>query len=163
MKAMIEDLIRHKWWADAALLTAVRGCESACKDEELRRLLHHILVANRHWLMLTLAKPFDRQVEGVVPDSLDALFARFRETQAEEMLWLAGSGASDLDRTLETPALPGQKIPVAEAMLHVILHSQGHRSQCASRLRLLGGNPPMTDYVLWTKDRPEPAWPQQQS
>jgi uncharacterized damage-inducible protein DinB len=45
--------------------------------------------------------------------------------------------------------------------MQICLHSQGHRAQCASKLRALGGVPPVLDYVLWIKtDRPAPAWPE---
>jgi uncharacterized damage-inducible protein DinB len=43
-------------------------------------------------------------------------------------------------------------------MMQVVMHSQGHRSQCATRLRQLGGTPPAMDFVLWLKERPEPEW-----
>jgi uncharacterized damage-inducible protein DinB len=38
------------------------------------------------------------------------------------------------------------------------MHSHGHRAQCATRLRLLGGTPPAMDFILWLKDRPVPDW-----
>jgi hypothetical protein len=37
-------------------------------------------------------------------------------------------------------------------MIQVALHSQGHRSQCASRVRALGGIPAPMDFVLWVRD-----------
>jgi len=54
---------------------------------------------------------------------------------------------------VETPFLPGSHFSVAQALTQVCLHSQGHRAQCATRLRLLGGTPPATDFILWVKDR----------
>ena len=40
-----------------------------------------------------------------------------------------------------------------------VMHSYGHRAQCATRLRQLGGIPPQMDFVMWLKDRPAPDWP----
>ncbi len=40
------------------------------------------------------------------------------------------------------------------------MHSTHHRGQVAARLRELGGEPPLVDFIawLWWK-RPEPEWP----
>jgi uncharacterized damage-inducible protein DinB len=37
------------------------------------------------------------------------------------------------------------------------MHSEHHRAQVATRLRALGGNPPMTDYILWVRDLQGPG------
>ena len=58
-----EELVRHKWHANAAYLASVYEHEPTRHDEELRKLLHHILIANRFWLFLTLGKEFDRETE----------------------------------------------------------------------------------------------------
>jgi hypothetical protein len=47
---------------------------------------------------------------------------------------------------------------VAQAYMQVCMHSHGHRSQCATRLRALGGEPPVTDFIVWLNERPAPAW-----
>ena len=49
---MLRDLVQHKAWASAALLTAIRNSDTAADDDGLRTLLHHILLANRFWLFL---------------------------------------------------------------------------------------------------------------
>jgi uncharacterized damage-inducible protein DinB len=46
---------------------------------------------------------------------------------------------------------------VAQAIVQVCMHSQGHRAQCAKMLRRLGGAPPMTDFILWLANRAAPA------
>ena len=65
--AIVEDLVRHKWYANGAYLSAVYRHEIARHDEELRKLFLHILVANRFWLFLTLGKEFDRERECAFP------------------------------------------------------------------------------------------------
>jgi uncharacterized damage-inducible protein DinB len=163
MLSLIRDLIRHKWSANASLLAAVRQCNQAASNEEIRKLLHHILVADRYWLMLTIQKPFDPEVEMCIPGTFDDLTERYQRTEMEEMNWLSACHESDLDRVLKTPFLPGQETTVAQAILQICLHSHGHRSQCAATLRALGGTPPSTDFVIWLKDRPAPSWPMIQS
>lgn len=160
MKNVLEDLIRHKWWADATMLNAILQCAPAAQSDDLRKTLHHMTVSNRFWVWLTLGKPFDRAAESALPEALDTVIGRFRETAAEEARWLEYADNAELARTLEWQARPEIKVPVSDAMLQVVLHSQGHRAQCASKLRALGGTPPTVDYVLWIKDRPVPVWPE---
>ena len=157
--AILEDLVRHKWHANAAYLAAVVSNEAARQDEELRRLFHHILVSNRFWLFLTLGREFDREKETQMPDTLDALIERYKETCALETEWLPRSNDSELNRRVATPRLPGQTFTVAEIFMQTCLHSHGHRVQSASRLRSFRVTPPATDFVLWIKDRPNPEWP----
>ena len=60
----------------------------------------------------------------------------------------------DLERTLETRSSRlGIDVSVRQAILQICMHTQGHRAQCATRLRALGGTPPGTDYVLWIKEK----------
>jgi uncharacterized damage-inducible protein DinB len=157
MLALLRSLVQHQAYADAAVLTAILRHEAAARDPDLRTLLHHILVAHRYWLFLCRGLPFAPD-ERDVPASLGELVSRFRATQAQELEWLSGLEESDLARTVETPHFPGRQIPISDALVQVCLHSQGHRSQCASRLRALGGEPPTVDYILWLQTRAAPDW-----
>ncbi|HKX33043.1 MAG TPA: DinB family protein [Blastocatellia bacterium] len=158
MLAMLQDLVSHKWYANASLIKAIRGHETAARDAELQRALHHILLANRFWLLLSLELPFAIEAESIIPDSLEAITARYRETHEQEMNWISQVQESDLAGTLESSLIPGHSCSVAQAVMQVCLHSQGHRAQCATRLRLLGGAPPPLDFILWLKERPTPDW-----
>lgn len=158
MLSLLRDLVQHKWYANAALLNAIRRHPAVAEDEELRRLLRHILVANRFWLSLSMGREFSIEAESRVPTSLEAVSAQYENTQSQELDWISIIQESDLTRTLETSYMPGQSFSVAEGIMQVCLHSHGHRAQCASRLRLLGGTPPMMDFVAWLKERPAASW-----
>lgn len=147
MVTLFQELFRHQAYADAALLTAVQRHEVAAKDDELRTLLHHVLIAHRFWLHLAQGLPFSAEAESNVPATLEALIETYRQTQKQERAWLERLDEPDLLRMLESPYLPNRKIAVKDAMLQVCLHSQGHRAQCATRLRMLGGEPPPMDYI----------------
>ena len=153
------DLIAHKGYADAELLTAVRRHIAAPSDPDLRTLLHHSLVSNRFWLLSIVGEPFVADVESRVPESLDTLIAGFRTTHERETAWLASATDAGLSQILESALIPGGRCLVSEALLQVCLHSQGHRAQCAKMLRALGGTPPATDFILWRIDRRAPVWP----
>jgi uncharacterized damage-inducible protein DinB len=158
MLTMLRDLTDHKGYANAALLKAIRQHGAAYSDAGLRTLLHHILIANRFWLLACLSEPFHNDEESRIPDALEPLIANYRATHAREVDWLSRIGESELERTLEGPLIPGGRCSVSDALIQVSLHSQGHRSQCATLLRQLGGTPPTTDFILWVKGRQRPAW-----
>src|SRR5579862_3318300 len=159
MLAMIQDLVRHKWHANASLLGATVANNLAAQDEELRKLFHHILIANRYWLLLILQKQFVRNEEELIPATFNALITQYKETEILEMGWLSHCTAPDMEHTVQTPFLSGQSFSVAQAIMQVCLHSLGHRAQCATRLRTLGGTAPTTDFILWLDGRPTSAWP----
>ena len=155
MLKSINELIRHKWWANSNLLHAIAEHKPAAEDSALRKVLHHILIANRYWLLLTLGQTFREQDEVQIPESHESMIESYSATEELEIEWLSAVKESDLERRIQPPALPDLSVTVAEAILQVSLHSQGHRSQCASRLRALGGTPLPTDFVLWVRDQPK--------
>jgi uncharacterized damage-inducible protein DinB len=155
---MVRDLIAHKGHADAALLTAIRQNTAAASDPELFELLHHILLANRFWLLTVLGVPFVHEDEARPSASFDALLQRYRLTQAQEAAWLETATEADLARILEDPLIPNGACSVAQALMQVCLHSHGHRAQCAKLLRRHGGVPPAADFIVWLTARPRADW-----
>jgi uncharacterized damage-inducible protein DinB len=158
MVPLMGELFDHQAWADAAILGAVRACPGAWENEKLRHTLHHIIMVQRAFLSIFLNRPFDMAAESKPPESLDALAARFRDAQGEELAFVRQVDDAALARVIETPWIPGAKLTLAQALMQVVMHSQSHRGQCASRLRELGGEPPILDFILWLKDRPAPTW-----
>src|SRR3569833_3079063 len=122
MLPIITQLIRHKWWANTNLLRSIELHPPTAEDAELRRLLHHILVANRYWLLLTLGQPFLDEQEKRIPDSHQALAAHFGDTERLELDWLSGATAEELERQIQPRAHPGTTVSVGEAMTQVALH-----------------------------------------
>jgi uncharacterized damage-inducible protein DinB len=150
---MIRSLIAHQQWADSQLLSSVRSHPDAIEDAELRKTLHHMLVTMRAFLSLFLNRPFDVPLEMRAPASFEELTERFREAHAEETEFTGKLEGADLERVLPMPWIEGARPTVAEALMQVVMHSQHHRGQVASRLRVLGGSPPMVDYIIWVRDR----------
>lgn len=158
MIEMLRELVSHKWHANAAFLRAIRQHEKAAQDQQLITLLHHILLANRFWLLLSLDRPMALAEESRAPAPLAVLIANYQKTCAEEQEWISQLTETDLNRRLETQFIPGSTFSVAEGIMQICMHSHGHRAQCATRLCLLGGTPPASDFILWLKDRPAPDW-----
>ena len=159
MLPLIHDLVRHKGYADCRLLTAIHEHESAARDQELRDLLHHVILANRFWLLLILGEPFALEEESRVPAALGPIVQAYRSTHQRELDWISHIADSDLERSLESPFFPGRSVSVLQALTQVCMHSHGHRAQCAKMLRAHGATPPTLDYILWLNGRPSPSWP----
>ena len=159
MLPLLRDLIAHKGHANAAMLTAIRNHPAATVDFELWELLHHILLANRFWLLTVLRAPFEAEQEARRSRSFDDLVRRYAASQAQEAAWIDAAAGADLERVLEDPLIPGGRCTVAEALVQVCLHTHGHRSQAAKLLRRHGGVPPMTDFIAWLPERPHADWP----
>jgi uncharacterized damage-inducible protein DinB len=158
MLEMLRDLLAHKGHANAALLNAIRQNGAAVADPELWELLHHILVANRFWLLTVLGLPFAFEDESRFPGSFDALIQRYASTQEQEFAWLETATEADLARIVENPLIPSGKCSVSQALMQVCMHSHGHRAQCAKLLRRHGGVPPPGDFILWLTSRPKAEW-----
>ena len=158
MLDMIRALVAHKGHADASLLNAVRQNAGAAGDPEILALLHHMLLANRFWLLTILREPFALDVESQPAGSLDALIVGYRTTHTTELAWIAAATDADLGRILEGELIPGHRCTVAEALTQVCLHSHGHRAQGAKLLRRHGGVPPRMDFILWLASRAAPEW-----
>jgi uncharacterized damage-inducible protein DinB len=158
MLEMLRDLVSHNGHANAAMLSAIRQNEAAVADTELCELLHHILVANRFWLLTVLGLPFVFADESRASGSFDVLVQRYATTHERQSAWLGVATDADIARILESGLIPGGRCSVAQAFTQVCMHSHGHRAQCAKLLRRHGGAPPMTDFILWLASRPAVEW-----
>jgi uncharacterized damage-inducible protein DinB len=157
MLALLRDLVAHKGHANASLLIAIRQNSVAGADPELWELLHHILVANRFWLLAVLGSPFVVEEESRPSASFDELIQRYGSTQEQELSWLGTATEADLSRILESPLIPGGRCSIAQALMQVCMHAHGHRAQCAKLLRHHDGVPPAMDFIQWLTSRPRPT------
>ena len=155
---MLRDLVAHKGHANAALLNAIRKNPAAASDPELWDLLHHILLADRFWLLTIVEQPFVLEEEAGQSASFEALIERFGRTHAQENGWLETAVEGDLLRILEDDRIPNGRCSVSQALMQACLHSHGHRGQCAKLLRRHEGVPPPSDFIQWLTSRPRAAW-----
>jgi uncharacterized damage-inducible protein DinB len=163
----IRDLHRHMEWADAIVWRAVLGAPAARADAAIRDRQHHTHHVQRAFLAVWRRTAFDRHGG----DALDlAGLARWGRAYHEEAApYLAGLSAASLDEPVVLPwaarvmAESGRQAGVTtrgETLLQVAAHSLYHRGQTNARLRELGVEPPLADFIAWIwLGRPAPEWP----
>lgn len=161
------DLLAHAAWADAEVWLAVRAHPGAWSDSTLRGKLHHI-----HIVQYAFPAIWDRRPVDVAPvesfgdaeamiawartghEALSARAASMTDTEAAAHASVPWSKL--LEERIGRAAAP---VTIGETMLQVAFHSAYHRGQANTRLRELGGKPPLVDYIAWIwLGRPAPRW-----
>ncbi len=165
-KTALTDLFNHMQWADEEVWRAVLACEGARADETTRGLLLHLHLVQRAFLAVWKTRPVVFPDDSEFPTIAD-LHAWTATFYAEARAFLnavdhdalgrhvvmpwAGELARELGRQPDSPTL-------AETMFQVTSHSTYHRGQVNARLRLMGGQPPLVDYIAWIWfGRPSPT------
>ena len=151
MIPMFQSLWAHLTWADKAIVKTACTHENA--DEETRKLLHHTVTVEHFFLSLFQGRPFDMQRFRQTPPNLEEIERLFGEAHTDGAVYVARLDEAELARTIEfpVPAFKDFHPPVRDALMQVIMHGEHHRAQCAVRLRALGANPPVTDYIAWVR------------
>jgi len=162
----VDDLFRHMEWADAVVWAEVLRRAETAADARLRELLHHVHTVEWVYYQIWKGDPVDVPEVDTFED-LAAVRDWGREVHGLLPDLLAGLEPDALGRTVELPWADllveryGKVEPVTmeETFLQVALHGTYHRGQVNARLRELGGEPPMTDYVAWLwMGRPAAEW-----
>ena len=165
---MLHDLYRHMEWADALVWSAALEVPEAAGDAKLRELLHHIHVVQHAFFRVWRGEPRDAPYPTF--DDLPSLMRWGRSYYADAAAYLGGLDDGDLARPLPVPwaemverslGRAPETTTLGETAFQVPLHTIYHRGQVNARLRALGGEPPLVDYIAWIwLGRPAPEWPQ---
>jgi uncharacterized damage-inducible protein DinB len=159
---LIQDFYGHQEWADAEHWRAISAHQAARADAAIKNRLHHIHLVQRAFLWAVgdrtarfeLTKPEDFA-------SIDDLKAYARAYHESVRDFLTTVGDERLSQSIAMPWFkdPPLTITVSEALAQCAMHSHYHRGQNATRLRELGGEPPLTDLIAWYwKGRPAASW-----
>jgi uncharacterized damage-inducible protein DinB len=162
MHDWLNELYPHQAWADAEHWRAIGSVPAARDDEAIRRRLHHLHFVQHAflWTVGDHAQPFKmtKPEDFATFESLQMYAREFHEQAPTLISGLTPARLAEKVRIVwfNDPPL---SITVAEALTQAAMHSHYHRAQNATRLRELGGTPPMTDYIFWLwKGRPQPVW-----
>jgi len=166
--AFVRPLYTHMEWADALVWQRILATPAAASDEKLHALLLHIHMVQHAFLAIWKADAFD-YAELSKERDLPALLQWARDAHLKIKAHVDGLEDAHLDADLKLPwsdrlvkALGRTAAPttLGETMLQVPMHSLYHRGQVNLRLRELGGDPPLVDFIAWLwLEKPAPEWP----
>ena len=162
MNSLLRDLYDHQVWADAEHWRAIGAHPPARDDQTIRKRLHHIAIVQRAflWAVGDRHEPFAfTNPEDFA--TLDGLMQYSREHHDRISGYMATVSDARLGEPVEIPWFkdPPLTLKIEEALMQGAMHTHYHRGQNATRLRELGGEPPMTDLIVWYwKGRPAPIW-----
>lgn len=154
---VLRELFSHTEWADATVWRAVLAHGPAGQDTVLRGWLVHIHMVQRAFLNVWRNEPVVFREPSDFPD-LSSIQEWGRSYYVEARQYLETVDPSTLERILEMPWVrqfeqqAGRTFEMptfAETMFQVTSHSTHHRGQVNARLRAIGGEPPLVDYIAW--------------
>jgi len=162
MLETLRDLYAHQEWADAAHWTAIESCPPAFADEEIRQRLTHIHTVQRGFLKIFKGDLTNVEEEFKKALPLPELKSSARDYHRGALDFLDDLSADRLETKLVVPwSTEGFSPTLREGLLQSVTHSLYHRGQNATRIKQLGGKPPLTDYIAWVyKGRPPAIWPE---
>jgi uncharacterized damage-inducible protein DinB len=157
----LDELYAHQEWADAEHWRAFEAHPPALADKAIRERLLHIHLVQHGFLWVTSPQRPEfafKKLEDF-PDIADLKkYAQQGLSEMKERVKSTDQGR--LEEMIEVPWFnPALKISVRHALTQAAMHSHYHRGQNATRLRELGGVPPMTDFIVWLREcQPAARW-----
>ena len=153
MRHILLDLYRHQEWADAELWRAYEAHGVALTDKALWERLHHIHQVQKAFLLIARGDDVGNMKWSKPSDygSPRELKEEARQYHGEVAGFISELDEASFERAIAVPWFrePSLELPIGQALLQAAMHSHYHRGQNATRLRELGGTPPLTDYIVW--------------
>ena len=161
MTGYLDELYAHQEWADAEHWRAFEAHPQALEDKAIRERLHHIHLVQHafFWITGPRREPFaNRKLEEF--QSISDLKKYAQEDLLRLNEFVKSLDPTQAEQIIEIPWFrPPAKISIRQALTQAAMHSHYHRGQNATRLRELGGVPPMTDFIAWLhKGQPPAQW-----
>jgi uncharacterized damage-inducible protein DinB len=155
-------------WADAIVWRAVLASDAASTDARVKDWLHHIHMVQHAFINVWQGQPHSADAGKDL--DLTALASWGREFHQLATAHLASLSDADLDAPMNMPwakyltkhlGRDPASTTRGETIVQVAAHSTYHRGQVNARLRELGAEPPLTDFIAWLWfARPAADWPQ---
>ncbi len=163
----LRELYVHMEWAESLVWQAVMSSETVAADDAIREKLAHIHRTQQYFLKVWRDETVEfRKIERTLAEELSMA----RQYHVEVMQHLSSLDVQALNRDMKVPWADyfAQKVGRSEAAVTTLgqtifqacAHSTYHRGQLNTRLRELGVEPPLVDYIAWLwLGRPEASWP----
>jgi uncharacterized damage-inducible protein DinB len=163
----LKELFTHMEWADSEVWKAVLAADNGASDDSILESLLHIHLTQHAFLDVWNGRPFKfLKLEDFASAQELKLWTEQYYTRARNFLGSLDEAA--LSKRLDIPwahyfekklGHPPFDVTLGESVFQVVAHSNYHRGQVNRRLREIGGEPPLVDYIVWLwMGRPEPGW-----
>jgi uncharacterized damage-inducible protein DinB len=166
--SLFSEFSSYTEWADSVVFAAIMGNLQAENDESILMRLRHNHLVQKVFLDVWQQSP----INPTETKSFDmaALMQFAREVHRNTQQFSETIPLTELDRVIELPwsrqvsqnlGFETASPTLAQTLVQVFVHSSYHRGQVNARLRELGIEPPMTDFIAWVwGHKPLPAWPE---
>ncbi len=165
----LRELYHHMEWADATVWQAALVCAPAARDTRLRDLLLHLHNVQRAFLLVWKKQ----EIQWPKPEDFPDIATVQRWSRQVYPASYAFLNTIDADALAHPVVMPwasqlAQRLgcephhpTLAQTIFQVTSHSTYHRGQVNVRLRELGGEPPLVDFIAWIWfGKPDPEWPE---
>ncbi|HEX3576961.1 MAG TPA: DinB family protein [Thermoanaerobaculia bacterium] len=163
----VRPLFAHMEWADAMVWRAVNDCAAASNDKTLHDRLYHIHATQHAFLQAWRGEEVVFTGADNYP-ALDAVRELGRAFYAVAPGYIASLSVEAVDGELVLPwsayfakraGFTAHPSTLGETLLQLPSHSTYHRGQVNTRIRKLGGTPPLVDFIAWVwAGKPVPKW-----
>lgn len=153
MKRHFLELFEYNHWANQRILAVLE--EKNVNDEKILKLFSHLISAQIVWLHRIKDMPVSpfplwevyklRELKSMVGESsrnwINYIRTEHPGETFEEMIFYKNSEGVKYETTIRHIAT------------HVINHSTYHRAQIAAHLRILNIDPPVTDFIAYSREK----------
>ncbi len=147
----IKSMMDHMYWAGGIIMDALQ--DSGTNNKELFRLVRHIAIAERVWLLRLNGKSSAHYSLWEEAEDLTTLRTMFKENAKQYQLYIEGLDPSQLDEMIDYANQSGVpfRTSVRDILLQVLLHGQYHRGQINRALRSEPAEPAQVDYITFAR------------
>ena len=166
----LQDQFRHMEWTDAMVWQTALSVDATLADETLRARLHHIHLVLRVFLAVWQGEFAHYQDSNERQQALMSWFNKGGDLRGTDLLAWGKSYHRDVQSYLDSLSeealaqivtLPWAEMvaarigqtpaasTMAETLQQVTMHSAYHRGQVNVRLREVGTEPPLVDFIAW--------------
>lgn len=154
----VQELLKYNTWANTRLLDSVAVLSPTQfmrtlggSYPSIQSTLTHLVWAEWLWLERWHGRsPQQTFAAGEFP-SVIQLRARWSQIQAGQAAFVKSLSHEELQRTMRYTNLRGEvwEYPLWQQIYHLVNHSTYHRGQATNMLRVLGAQPPTTDFLVY--------------
>jgi uncharacterized damage-inducible protein DinB len=151
MRITLLTLLDYEFWANKTVIDSLQAADSP--PERAIQLMGHILSAQEVWLCRLQGKKEQIVVWQTIP--LDQMAEKSNQQYQLMKAYLTNLTDEQLAETIIYKNSTGKSFQntVQDILLHLSHHAIYHRGQVMQSIRSFLTEIPMTDYIVWVRDK----------